>query len=143
MLGTYAFLATFSYTVSTQEVSNCKSVRRSATLLKCLVCVICNSKSFHSFSFKLCIMIVQILKMCTSYFVHISWIFSQFWRVLNLDIFLSKMLRGCLVCVICNSNSFHFFIFKLCIMIVHTLKMGTYYFCTFDKYFLTFDRCWT
>ena len=34
-----------------------------------------------------------------------------------------------LVCIICNSNkSFHSFIFKLCIMIVHTLKMCTYYF---------------
>ena len=30
--------------------------------------------------------------------------------------------------VICDSNSFHFFIFKLCIMIVHTLKMCTFYF---------------
>ena len=47
------------------------SVRLSATLLGCLVCVICNSKSFHSFLFKLCIMIVHILKMCTSHFVHI------------------------------------------------------------------------
>ena len=51
-----------------------------------------------------------------------------------LDIFLSKMLRWCLVCVICNSNSFRSFIFKLCIMIVHTLKM-----CTFDQYFLIFE----
>ena len=38
------------------------------------------------------------------------------------------MLRGCLVCVICNSNSIHSFIFKLCIMIFHTLKMCTFYF---------------
>ena len=29
------------------------------------------------------------------------------------------------LCVICNSNIFHSFIFKLCIMIVHTLKMCT------------------
>ena len=36
-------------------------LRPSATLLRCLVCVICNSKSFHSFLFKLCIMIVHIL----------------------------------------------------------------------------------
>ena len=68
----------------------------------------------------------DILKMCTSYFVHISWIFSQFLGVLNLDIFLPKMLWRRLVCVICNSNSFHFFIFKLCIMIIHTLKMWTF-----------------
>ena len=54
----------------------------SATLLGCLVCVICNSKRFHSFSFKLCIMIVHILKMCTSYFMHISRLFS-FLRVVG------------------------------------------------------------
>ena len=36
------------------------------------VCVICNSKSFQSFLFKLCLMIVHILKMCTSFFVHVS-----------------------------------------------------------------------
>ena len=78
--------------------------------------------------YKLCIMIVCILKMCTSYFVHISWIFSHFWGVMNLDIFLSKMLRWCLGCIICNSNSLHSFIFKLCIMIDHTLKMCTFQF---------------
>ena len=38
---------------------------------------------------------------------------------------LRHFLRGCLVCVICNSNSIHSFIFKLCLMIVHTLKMCT------------------
>ena len=42
--------------------------------------------------------------------------------------FLSVMLRGCLVCVICNSKSIHYFNFKLCIMIVHTLKMFTFHF---------------
>ena len=36
------------------------------------VCVICNSKTFHSFLFKICLMIIHILKMCTSYFVHVS-----------------------------------------------------------------------
>ena len=60
------------------------SVGLSATLLGCLVCVICNSWSFHSFLFKLCIMAVHILKMCTSYFVHIRLIFSHFLRVLDL-----------------------------------------------------------
>ena len=49
--------------------SVCPSVRNT---LGCQVCVICNSKSFHSFLFKLCPMIVHILKMCTSYFVHVS-----------------------------------------------------------------------
>ena len=47
------------------------SVRLSATLLGCIVCVICNSNSFNSFIFKLCLMIGHTLKMCTSYFVHI------------------------------------------------------------------------
>ena len=49
----------------------CPFVCLFATLLGCLVCVICNSKSFHSLLFKLCITIVHILKMCTSYFVHV------------------------------------------------------------------------
>ena len=49
----------------------CPSVRLSATLLGCIVCVICNSNSFNSFIFKLCLMIVHTLKMGTSYFVHI------------------------------------------------------------------------
>ena len=31
----------------------------------------------------------------------------------------------CNLCVICSSNNFHSYIFKLCIMIVHTLKMCT------------------
>ena len=47
------------------------------------------------------------------------------------------MLRGCLVYVICNSSSFHSFIFKLCIMIVHSLNMYTLYLYTFDKIFLS------
>ena len=47
-------------------------LRPSATLLGYLDCVIYSSKSFHFFLFKLCIMIVHILKMCTCHFVHIS-----------------------------------------------------------------------
>ena len=46
---------------------------------------------------------------------------------------LSATRLGYLECVICNSNSLHSFIFKLCLMIVYTLKM-----CTFDKYYLIF-----
>ena len=49
----------------------CSSVHLSATLLGCLVCVICNSNSFHSFIFKLSLMIVHTLKMCTHCFGHI------------------------------------------------------------------------
>ena len=95
----------------------------------CLACVICNSNSIHSFIFKLHSMIVHTLRMCTSYFLHVSQFFFSFLTGDELrHFFLSEMLRGCLVCVICNSNSIHFFIFKLCIMIVHTLKMCTSYF---------------
>ena len=45
---------------------------RPAETLGCQICVIYNSKSFHSFLFKLCLMIVHILKMCTFYIVHVS-----------------------------------------------------------------------
>ena len=103
----------------------------------CLVCVICNSNSIHFFIFILYIMIVHTLKMCTYHFVHDSYFLSYFWRVLNLDIFPSVMLRGCLVCVICNSNSIHSFIFILYIMIVHTLKMCTLHF-VHISYFLSY-----
>ena len=54
--------------------------------------------------------------------------FFSFLRGVELRHFSSEMLRGCVVCVICNSNSFHSFIFILYIMIVHTLKMCTSYF---------------
>ena len=80
-------------------------------------------------------MIFHTLKMCTSHFVHISYFFSYFWWVLNLDIFPSEMLRGCLVFVICNSNSIQYFIFKLCLMVVHTLKMCTFYFVQISFFF--------
>ena len=94
-----------------------------------------NSKSFHSLIFKLCIMIVHTLNMCTSFLCTFD--IFLFLGLLNLDIFPSEMLRGCLVCVICYSSSFHSFIFKLCIMIVHTLNMYTLYLCTFDDLFLS------
>ena len=49
-----------------------------------------------------------------------------FLGVLKLDIIASTPHLECLhceICVICNSNRFNYFIFKLCIMIVYTLKM--------------------
>ena len=104
----------------------------------CLVCAICNSNSIHSFIFKLCIMIVHTLKMCTLYFIHISWIFFYFFGVLNIDIFSLEKLRWFLFCVICNSKSFHSLLFKLCIMIVHTLNMCLPFLCKFYKHFLIF-----
>ena len=60
--------------------------------------------------------------------------------VLNLDIFPSKILRWCMVCVICNSNSFHSVILKLCIMIVHNNE-NVHLLVTFDEYFLIFEGC--
>ena len=49
-----------------------------------------------------------------------------FLGVLNLDIITSTPPLESLHCLfVCNSNRFHTFIFKLCIMIVHTLKMCT------------------
>ena len=101
------------------------SVHLPATLFGCLVCVIFNFKSFHSFLFKICIMIVHTLNMYTFYFVEFDKIFSYILGLLNLQ---NAWGGGGLVCVICNYSSFHSFIFKLCIRIVHTLKMCTSYF---------------
>ena len=81
-------------------------------------CVICNSKSFYSLIFKLCIMIVHTLNMCLSFLCKFYKHFLIFRAVELRHFFPSEMLRGCLVCVICKSSSFHSFIFKLCIMIV-------------------------
>ena len=129
-MGTYALLVTFSNIQSIVPNKNPNvraSVSLSATLLGCLVCVICNSKSFYSFLLKLCIIIVHQLKMCIFNFVHILNIFSIL-GVLNSDIFPSKMFRWCLICVISNANSFNVFIFKLCIVIVYRFKMCTTFF---------------
>ena len=70
-------------------LSVCPSVRNT---LGCQV--ICNSKSFHSFLFKLCLMIVHILKMCTSYFVHVSYFFSYFFRGVELRHFFHPQCLG-------------------------------------------------
>ena len=66
-------------------------------LRACLVCVICNSNSIHLFIFKLCILIVHTLKMCTTHFMHISWIFFSFLGGLELRHFFdrnAKMVSG-------------------------------------------------
>ena len=66
-----------------------------------------------------------------AYFINI---FSIFRGVELRHFFVQKCLDGVwFVCVICNSNSFHFFIFKLYIMIVPTLKMCT---CLFYAYLI-------
>ena len=70
-------------------------------------------------------MIAHKLNMCTLYFVACAH-FIIFLGVLNLDIITSTPPLEYLHCLfVCNSNRFHSFIFKLCIMIVHTLKMYT------------------
>ena len=91
-------------------------------LMGCLICVICDSSSFHSFIFKL-----NMLWLLT----HWTCVHPVFWAyliiflgLLNLDIITSTPLLDYL-CLICNSNRFHSFIFKFCIMIVNTLKMCT------------------
>ena len=43
-------------------------------------------------------------KFCSVYFVHLSWIFSHFWWMLNLDIIPSKMLRWCNIFIFLYSN---------------------------------------
>ena len=86
------------------------------TPLGCLVCVICRSEIFHSFILKHNIMIVHTLKMCTFYF----WCtFHEYFLILvgvELKTFFPFKVLLMVMCVICNSDSFHFFIFKLYIM---------------------------
>ena len=63
--------------------------------------------------------------MCALY---ISCTFDNILGLFNLDIIMLHHLWGAYIvyfCVICNSNRFHTFIFKLCLMIVNTLKMCT------------------
>ena len=84
---------------------------------------------------------IQTLHNDCSYIEHVPLLCAN---LINIFLFLgllnlAEMFRGCLVCVICNSSSFHSFIFKLCIMIVHTLNMYTLYLCTFDNIFLRFE----
>ena len=104
----------------------------------CLAFVICNSVSIHSLYSNLTQRLFTHWKCAPP----ILWTFHKFilifWHVLNLDIFPPERLRGCLVCVICNSNSVHSFIFKLYIMIVHTLKMWTSYFVRLFHCFFSF-----
>ena len=102
-----------------------------------LVWVISNSKSFQSLIFKLCIVIVHTLNMCLPFLCKFDNYFQTF-RAVELRHFPSEMLM-CLVCLICNSSSFHSFIFNLCFMIVHTLNMYTLYFRTFDNIFWVFN----
>ena len=78
----------------------------SPTLLECLVCMICNSNIFHSFLFKLYVIINHILKKELLIFLCTFHDFFLIFRGVELKHF-----------------SVHFIILKHCIMIVHTLKM--------------------
>ena len=91
-------------------------------LMGCLNCVICDSSSFHSFIFKLNMLWLLTRWTCVHPIFYAYLII--FLGLLNLDIITSTPPLDYL-CVICNSNRFHSFIFKLCIMIVNTLKMCT------------------
>ena len=90
----------------------------------CLVCEMSNSNSFHSLLFKLCIISVHTIFFCA----HLINIFLFSKGLLKLDRFFHPKSFGCLVPVICNSSSFHTFIFKPYIMIIHTWNMCTLYF---------------
>ena len=94
------------------------SIRPSAIHLGCLLLHI-----FHLFIFNLYNDCSHIEDMHLLFYAHFM-IFFSFWGA-ELRLFPFKMIRWRLVCVICNSNSFHSAIFKLCIMIVHTLKLCT------------------
>ena len=103
----------------------------SAMLRGCLVCVICNFKSFHLLFLFIqtlpndCLHIEDVhLLFCALFIIFFSFLGGVELR----HIFPSGMLKGCLVCVICHFNSIHSFIFKLVTMIVHTFKMCTFYF---------------
>ena len=111
----------------------------SEMLRECLVCVICNSNSIHFFYIQTlhndCSHIENVHLLFYAHFIDIY--FSFLWG-LELRHFLLETLRWFLVCVICNSKSFYSLIFKLCIMIVHTLNMYLPFLCKFDKHFLIF-----
>ena len=107
----------------------------------CLVCVICNSQQSSFLYIQTlhndCSHIEDVHLLFCARFINIFAILTD----VELRHFPSKMLRGFLVCVICNSNSIHSFIFKLYIMIVHTLKMCISYFVHVSLFFSDFDSC--
>ena len=104
------------FRIFTCESRSSQSVHLSGRGMPSL-CKICNSKSFLSILFKLCLMVVHILKMCTSFLCTIYEYFLIFEGCWTEAFFRRKMLRWCLGCVICNSNSFYSFILKLFIRI--------------------------
>ena len=98
----------------------------SEMLRGCLVCLIWNSSSFHFFIFKLCTLWLFAHWTCAPYIL--CTFDNIFWSVELKHYYVNTtfgVLTLCNLFVICNSNRSHSFIFKLCIMIVHTLKMCT------------------
>ena len=106
------------------------------TLRLFLVCVIWNSKRFHSLIFKLCIMIVHTLNMCLSFLCNL--IIVSYIRFVELRHFFHPKCLGVSVFAISNSSSFHSSKFKLCIIFFHILNMYTRYLRTFNNTFWVF-----
>ena len=132
--------------MGTCRLSICQSVRLSIPNTYG-VPSLCNLY-FQKFAFlfiQTCIMITRILRDVHLLFCEHFTTFFSFLRDVDLtcSVVLSKMLTGCLVCVICNDKSCHSFLFKLCIVIVHILKMCTSYLCTFHIFFSFSEGVWT
>ena len=88
-----------------------------------LVCAICNSNSFYSFIFK------TLHDDCWRYVPPILCTFDNILGLLNLDIIMFAPPLVCLRCVICNSNSYHFYLFKPCIPNSDILNMCNSFYC--------------
>ena len=95
----------------------------------CLVCVICNSNSFYSFIFKTFHNeFSHIEDMHLLFCAHLI-IFYYILGLLNLNIIMSAPPLVCLHCVICNSNNYHFYLFKPCIPNSDILNMCNSFYC--------------
>ena len=68
-------------------------------------------------------------------FVHIWYIFSYFYVCWAWTFYPPKMFRGCLVCVICISNSFHSLIINFVLWLFTHWTCTPYILCTLDIYF--------
>ena len=99
----------------------------------CLVCVICDSSSFHSFIFKLNMLwllthwkcVHPIFCSCLIIFRKIIIFGGDCWTWTLLRLHHLWIAYIVYMCVICNSNRFHSYIFKSCIIHVNTLMMCT------------------
>ena len=104
----------------------------SAPPLGCLCCVICNSNSFHFFFSHFAYRFPTYWKCAHPIFVQLWYIFSH--TILDDELrhiftptthrFTSATLMGCLLCVICNSNSFHSFYTNLAYIQISSEFLG-------------------